>query len=934
MRTLVYLLPEALADPPSMAEVAVLAANDELVLVCVQYEPGRGFIPALRAAVGRQPVVALLIDGEVRIHERRLIGELLDEGKVPLILTVDDPVAARLANWMWLDADDILVLPADVTTTHVPTLPPRRGDLDDLHIIASGAPKPFNDTVASVSRRLPTGNLPAELSSFVDRRRELADVARLLAAARLVTLTGAGGVGKSRLALRVAGAARRAFGDGVWLVELAGLRDPMLLPLAVSTALGISDQTARDQTDVLTGFLADRRALLVVDNCEHLMPACAFMLGELLAAAPGLRVLATSREVMHLPGEHVYPVTPLAVPDADQPVTAAGMGYPAVELFADRAAAASPGFAVTGDNAELVAEVCRRLDGIPLAIELATSRLYALSLAQIASLLEDRFGLVTRGSRAALPRHQTLRAAVEWSFELCAKPERLLWLRASVFTGRFDLAGAEQVCGGDGLRAADVVEALTGLVDKSVLIADAAPDGPRYRLLDTIRQYGLDRLQHPDDADIACGMTTVSEPQLRRRHRDYYLGMAERFHADWFGPRQPEWTARMRADLPNLRSALGYCLDRPDEAQAGMRLAGMLYYFWYGCGEIREGRLWLERVLATDARPGRERMRALAAYGRLLILQGAPAEAADTARACLALATQFDEPFYVSHALQTLGLGVMYLGDLPAAGPLLEQAVARARALGTDHPATAFTTFAWAVGVLLIDDDPVRAGELLAESRAICRAHGDQWWLGNVLSGSIHPALRLGDVAQATAYGREALQVRRTLHDPQGAASAVELLAWTAAADHDYVRAARLLGATDRHWRDVGGSPFGAGQWLRDHDSCETATRHGLGEARFDTEFRRGADLSLDEAVAYCLGGPHAPAHHAPTPTSEGPQLTKREAEIAALVARGLTNKQIADRLVISQRTAESHVENILTKFGFTTRAQIAVWYTEQHRPP
>ena len=767
------------------------------------------------------------------------------------------------------------------------------------------------------------------------RRRERSEIRRLLSSSRLVTLTGFGGVGKSRLALRAAADARRSFADGVWLVELAGLHDGSLLPHAVSRALGISDQSTQDQVEVLRHFLADRHLLLVLDNCEHLIEGCAVLVAELLRAAVGLRVLATSRETLQITSEQIYRVEPLEVPDpAAVETVAAGVRFAGMALFAERAAAVSPGFEITGHNAPLVAAVCRLLDGVPLAIELAAARLRALSLEQLAARLDDRFQLLTSGNRAALPRHQTLRAAVQWSYELCSKPERLLWARASVFVDRFTLQAAERVCGGDGLPTEAVLAALSGLVDKSVLIAEPDDGGLRYRLLDTVRRFGRDRLRHPDDEDRACGVHVVDEAVLCQRHLDFYQELAERFHADWFGPRQVRWTRWMRAEFGNLRAALGFCTTNAEQTQSGVRLAGALYYFWYGCGETREGRYWLERALAADPQPTRHRARALATLARLRILQGLPADALDPARECLHLARQRDEPFYISHALHTLGLGLTYTGDPEAGQAMLDEAVARATDLGPTHPATAFTTFALATWTML-QGDPARAGELYAQSRAISRAHGERWWLGIVLTASVVPALMLGDLAQARAYARESLQTRQTLHDPHGAASSVEFLAFVAAAAGDYRRAARLFGAIDRHWRAAGGSPFAAGPFRRIHEQHEAATRQALGDAAFDTELRRGGELSLDEAAAYALGDLPAPAEQAAARDGNGPRLTRREAEITELLGQGLSNKQIADRLVISQRTVESHVENILAKFGFTSRAQVAAWHAgRQGRQP
>ena len=710
--------------------------------------------------------------------------------------------------------------------------------------------------------------------------------------------------------------------------------DPVLLPQVVARAVGIADQTVRDPEELLAEFLAQRQLLLVVDNCEHLVPAVSRLVVGLLRAAPGLRVMATSRESLQVVGEHLYPVEPLAMPAAVAPLrAAAATGSPAVALFIDRATAVNGEFALNDDNAAVVAAVCRQVDGLPLAIELAAARLRTLSLTQLAERLADRFGLLTTGNRAALPRHQTLRAAVQWSFELCSKHEQLLWMRAAVFAGSFDLPAAEAVCGGDGLPAGAVLATLGRLVDKSVMLAGAGADvdvdvdGRRYRLLDTLAEYGRERLCDPATAHHRYG---VDEPMLRRRHRDFYLELAERFHADWFGPRQVAWSRRVRAELDNLRAALGYCLNAGD-ARVGVRLAGALHYLWYGCGEAREGRLWLERVLAADPHPSRERIRALAARARIALLQGEHETAADLARAGLEQARRFDEPLYVAEALTMLGIGALYRGD-QAAAPLLERAVAHAAAVDPVHPQVAYAKVLLAL-VFLIRGDPQRAGELLADCRGICHAHGDRWYLGLVLFNSALQALALPDLGQAERYARESLELRRDLRDTHGAGSGLEILAWIAALKRQHARAARLLGAANAHWRSIGGSILSAGPLVR-RDETAAAARGALGEAAFDAEVRRGGELTTDEAIAYALGGEPAAPERQAEHGDKGPRLTRREEQVAALLAEGLSNRQIAQRLVLSQRTVESHVENILTKLGFTSRTQVAAWHVHRGNRP
>jgi predicted ATPase len=683
---------------------------------------------------------------------------------------------------------------------------------------------------------------------LVGRREVLSEVRRLLSSSRLVTLIGVGGVGKSRLALRVAADVGRAFADGVWLVELGGLQDPVLLPQAIASTLSIADQPARDQVEILSSFLADRQLLLVIDNCEHLVRECAVLVATLLRTAPGLRVLATSRVALRIPGELIYAVSPLPVPDVgDEMLPGAAVRYPALALFADRAAASHQGFAVTAENVAAVAQVCRRLDGLPLAIELAAARLRSLSVEQVASRLDDRFRLLT-SRRGVLSRHRTLLAAMQWSHQLCGNNEQSVWARASVFAGRFDLAAAERVCGGDGLGADETFEALTGLVDQSVVIAEKDISGLRYRMLDTVRAYGLTRLRNPDgDPSDAVG-----EAVLRQRHRDFYTELAETFDADWFGPRQVQWSQRMHAELPELRAALQYSLASPDQTLAGLRQVAALQYFWLCCGEIREGKLWLERALAANRSPTRERARALTVYVRLVRTQGFIAELAEPSRECLHLARQFDDEFLLANALMVRG-GYLVFSDDPAAGlPLLDEAVDRAATLQDMPMTTAFAKLYQALGAVY-QGDAVRASALFAESRAISRAHGEQWMLGYCLINAVPPVVMLGDFAQALTLAREAVPVHRALNDTLALTLVLEYLAWAAAADRDYHRAARLLGAADRQFRARGGSPLSGGRYLSASRDCADSARVSLGDGEFVREFQGGGELTLDDALVYAL---------------------------------------------------------------------------------
>jgi predicted ATPase/DNA-binding CsgD family transcriptional regulator len=776
-------------------------------------------------------------------------------------------------------------------------------------------------------RRPPAGNLPADLTSFVGRAAEVSQVRRLFSQSRLVTLTGVGGVGKSRLGLRVAQQLSRVFPDGVWLVELSSLQDGSLLPQVIGQALGLVDQ-AGDPVEALSGFLSRRTLLVVVDNCEHLVPACQQLLTVLLRSAPGLRVLATSRELLRIPGEQVCEVVPLEVPELGGQVSHEALGnYPGVALFARRAVEVRPAFAVTRANADAVARVCGFSEGMPLFLELAAAQLRWLSVEQLAARMEDRFHLLSGRSSAVVARHQSLRAAVEWSFTLCSEAERQVWIRASVFAGRFDLDAAEAVCTDAGMRAGEVLDALAGLIDKSVLVSAERDGDLRYWMLDSLRLYGLEQLRAGQD---------TAEPDLRRRHRDHYLALARRFRADWFGPRQVEWSRRMRADLPELRAALSFSLSAPAEAPLALRLASTLNFFWLGCGAAREGSLWLDRALAASPAPSRDRARALAVHCRIFTLRGLHAEAAAPARECLELARRLGDPALLAEALTGRGMNLMYTGDLAAAIPLLDEGIGLAAALPQIPIALATATLCRSAAALA-EGDIALADALSAQCRALCRAAGDRSYLNLVLATSIPPVLMLGDVARATAYGRESLSDSAALGDTLGITATLEVLAWVAGADGDHRRAARLLGAADQQAWVSGGNPFRGVEFGAGHDQCETAARAALGDDRFATEFQAGADLTLGQAIAYAQGGGAATEpERAPAAQRTGvdrPQLTKRELEIAQLIAEGLTNKQIAQSLVISRRTAEGHVENILAKLGLNTRTQLASWILAQRNP-
>ncbi|MFI6011753.1 ATP-binding protein [Streptomyces sp. NPDC051243] len=822
--------------------------------------------------------------------------------------------------------------------------------------------------------------LPVETTSFVDRRGELAAGRELLSRTRLVTLTGPGGVGKTRLAARIAAAVRRTFPDGVRFVHLSGLDDPELVPLAAADALDLHDHSARPPLQALVERVRDRRLLLLIDNCEHLLPACAELAAALLHGTSGVRILATSRHRLGLTEEHLLDVRPLPVPDPDGDLSAPE-GYPALALFADRAAAVVPGFRLTAANRVAVARLCRRLDGLPLAIELAAVRMRVLDVDQLLDRLDDRYRLLTGGSPAALPRHQTLRAAVDWSHELCTERERLVWARLSVLAGSFDLETAEAVCseavcaereGTEGERAEgeraeeaghvepsdthDVLDAVTGLVDKSVLCRESGPDGVRYRLLDTLRHYGLDRLHR----------LPGEEPAARRRQRDWMLHRAAACEKAWFGPGQRRIVARLRADQDNLRSALDFSLTTPGERLAGLRLAGTLWFYWHACGAPREGRHWLDRALAANPEPTRERARGLWIAGLLAAATHDVTAGLARARDAHALARELADEAEAAHAAYAIGVITLFMDDLPTALEHFEASVARGPVPGQHLSLYGLdqVELACALGFLGEAD---RAVEVCERARRMCERHGEEWVHSYVLRmlALAHTVRR--DWRRAEHQAREALRLKLAVHDVTGIALTLDLLARVATETGAHERAAVLLGAADRTWSAIDSDRWGSAALNATRRDSETRAREALDGPAFQRAYDHGTGLGLAETVDYAVndggrprrptGTPGARNRTGPARTADatgirgaadatgprrtngrpgslhstiGVHLTRRESEVAELVAQGLANQQIADRLVIARRTAEGHVERILGKLGFSNRSQIAAWVAAQ----
>ena len=755
------------------------------------------------------------------------------------------------------------------------------------------------------------------LSSFVGRRDDVAEVRRLLSTSRLVTLTGPGGVGKTRLALEAANAVRRSFPDGMVLVELDQVSDPALVASTVAVAVGLRELAGHTPVEMLTDYLASRQLLLVLDNSEHVLDAIAELADALLQACPDLRILTTSREWLGIAGEVIMPVAPLGLPDPDRLDGRNLLQYGAVELFVDRAASVVSGYGLTDGNRLEVAEICRRLDGLPLAIELAAARVRAFSEKEVLARLSDHSNLLSSARSQAPTRQRTLRSCIEWSHGLCSAAEQLLWARLSVFTGSFGLDAAEEVCSGDGLDVAEVSEVLANLIDKSIVARERHADEVRYRMLDTIRAFGRERLVETDEL-----------PRLRRRHRDAYLRMVERADAEWVSPRQVEWFTRLDQEHVNIQAAVDYCLTEPGELEQALRILTALYHFyWWGRGFAREGRLWLSRALGVPGPPTRVRARALLVDASLALADGDFEVGGQRLVAARAIEATAGDPGTGAFACFVEGSVALYSGDLPVATAVFEEGLAllepgreltvRLDLLLSYSSALALLGDAersmWCHGEFLRITEP--AGEFFH------RAYG-LWTFGLFM-------MQQGDLPRAAQVLQQSIELRRDLHDLTGLGWSMETLAWAESALERHGRAATLLGAADSLWETMG-RPLRTYQHLYPrHEACVATATEQLGSARYEADFAKGAAFGVEDAIAFSLGEPSTPA--SAVGSRPDPVLTARELEVAELIAEPLSNRQIATRLTISVRTAETHAQNILTKLGFRSRAQIASWVAQRH---
>lgn len=761
---------------------------------------------------------------------------------------------------------------------------------------------------------------PVALTSFVGREADLERLRTELRTRRLVTLTGPGGVGKTRLALTVAGSAEGA----AHVVELASVTDPSQIAPAVATALGVPDQSNRDAADRVIDHLTDSPALLVLDNCEHLIEGSVALLRRLLDALPELIVLATSREPLGMWGEQVHRLAPLPVPGDFEAAHSRSLDdVPVVRLLLDRARSVLPDFAITPANRSAVIELCRRLDGLPLAIELAAVRLRTLPVSQVVERLAGRLHLFKAPVRDAEPRHRSLHALIDWSFDLCEPDEQLLWARMSVFPASVDLETVDGVCGYGDLAGDRLLEALDGLVGKSVVLADRDGESVRYRQFVPLREYGAEHLD-------ASGETE----NVRRRHRDHFICRAEDRIDRWCGPDQARDLAQLRADHPNLIAALAFSADTPGEAEAGARLASQLRYHWIAGGFLTYGRRWLERLLPRLDAGTEQRGEALWVVAWVALIQGDRAEARVYLEECTEIARARDDHAMQGHAAHWTALLHLFEGELDEAIACYRHAIALHRRMGLHGP-----ELTAAFQLAMAQTYSGRSREALVTAADVvdrASAAGELWnrGYGRWIAAISH--LHLGELGPAREAILATMQIERDFRDGVCTALSIEVCSWISVASGHAADAATLSGLARSVWRRIGTSLVAFGPHAsaegREHSSRIDAS---LGEDRAEALREEHIDVDLTDAVRLCIAltATGAPPETPPAPcaSTSGP-LTSRETEIAALIADGLSNRDIAERLVISRRTVDGHVERTLRKLGFSSRTQIASWVTSRSR--
>jgi len=824
-------------------------------------------------------------------------------------------------------------------------------------------------------------NLPTALSSFIGREHEIGEVMRLLASHRLVTLTGPGGCGKTRLSLQVANELFEEFEQGVWFIELASIFDSAFIPQTIAATLSIREQSGRSITDILVDYLSVRRILLVVDNCEHLISACAQFLETLLQRCSGLKILATSREVLGVTGEVAWSVPPLSLP-SQQPWTDPASVQSAlgpyeesesVQLFVARATENAPDFHLTAENGAWVAEICRRLDGMPLAIELAAARLRSLSIQKIAQRLDDRFHLLTSGSRTAPPRQQTLAAALDWSYALLSEAEQKVLQRLAVFAGGATLEAAEAVCGDDAaknvkdkLEAAtffhhsEVLNTLSHLVDKSLVTADRPERGEtRYRLLETIRQYALEKL---------AGSGEVEES--RNRHLKYFIQWADDTDLHLSDAEQLQWLERYESERDNLRAALEWCNADEQQAEAGLQLAVACGRFWRLRGYLSEGRTHFTSVLSRAKAQEKTELRARALYwsaslaylqsdypatrslgevsltlwrelnskdkagladildllGELATEEGDYTTVPALFEEALEIFKELEDPRGIGDMLMQLGWAYMRMGEYDRVAVYMEEALALFREIG--HVSLLGFTLSGLGELAIRQGQYARATKLLEESLVIRKQHGHKWGVGAVLGSLGWVALRQRDYKRMRDYLSESLAIRTEIGDKGGIAWCLEKLAQAKHEHSQFEQAAKIFGHAESLRAPIRSVIDPAD--LPDYNRFISRLQAALGSDAFAALWAEGKSMRFEEIMECALSEPEPASESTRAEKEKFGGLTAREREVAVLIAQGKSNREIAEAMTVGVKTIETYVTRILNKLGFDSRVQIATWAVER----
>ncbi len=748
---------------------------------------------------------------------------------------------------------------------------------------------------------------------------------RLLGTHRLVTITGPGGSGKTRLALEVAKGLLGEYEDGVWLAELAPLSDGELIAQVVAAAMNLRGQTGRPPIDTLVAHLSSRHTLLVVDNCEHLIDACTKFVHTILERCPNLKVVATSRQSLAIGGESIWSVPPLSLPERlpersqarEQIALRLLQRSEAVQLFLDRATSVAPDFVLNTDNAAGIAEICQRLDGLPLAIELAATRVRTLSVPQIAARLDDRFHLLSEGNRSENPRQQTLKATLDWSYELLPEAERKVFMRLSAFAGGASVGAAEAICSGDGIESAEVLELLSHLVQKSLLTASRPEvEERRYRLLETISEYAHEKLQDAGQM-----------PGVHDRMLQFYLKLADEASVQLRGHEERTWYQRLEQEHDNIRAALGWALEsrKVDEA---MRLASQLSMFWFARGYLNEGAGWLERALASRQLASRRSVaNALRTLGSLLMYS----KGRDLGRIgalldeSLHLYRQLEDKEGMAWVLNLMGIRALQQEDYPQARQFLNESLALRRELG--DPWFIAQTLQNFPPVYIREHDYASAQKAAEETIIWFERAENKRGVARTLLDLADIARTQGEAGRALALLTQSLLQLVQLGDKASVASSLIAMAELEAVRGNARRAAKLLGATEALGEafDMILTSTPEREW---HERTRAAVRESLGEAALSEALEQGRDLKPDELIEFLLHRADAAAANRSQDERWG-GLTGRERETALLIAQGRSNREIAERMTVSMKTVEANVSRILRKLNFGSRVQVATWIIE-----